>query len=242
MTDETSSQRASGRLARLPILIILLAAGIGAVALRDQLSFAQLAQHHDTLLMWRDSQYALTVAGFLLAYVAVVGLSLPGATVFTLAGGFMFGVFPGVVFNVVAATTGACLIFLAARSGFGARLSARLAQGGGAAARLQAALQRNELSVLLIMRLVPVVPFVLANLIPACLGVRLGRFALTTAVGILPATLIFTSVGAGLADVFAAGTQPDLAVLLKPQVLLPLLGLALLAALPLFVAPLRRVR
>ncbi|MFD1807748.1 hypothetical protein ACFSHQ_05035 [Gemmobacter lanyuensis] len=54
MTDETSSQRASGRLARLPILIILLAAGIGAVALRDQLSFAQLAQHHDTLLMWRD--------------------------------------------------------------------------------------------------------------------------------------------------------------------------------------------
>ncbi|MFD1807747.1 hypothetical protein ACFSHQ_05030 [Gemmobacter lanyuensis] len=77
------------------------------------------------------SYYALTVAGFLLAYVAVVGLSLPGATVFTLAGGFMFGVFPGVVFNVVAATTGACLIFLAARSGFGARLSARLAQGAG---------------------------------------------------------------------------------------------------------------
>lgn len=217
---------------KLPFLLILLAAAVGAFLLRDRLSFEALAEHRDTLLGWRDSHYPLTALAFVLAYVAIVALSLPGATVATLTGGFLFGLFPGVVFNVLGASAGAVMIFLAARAGFGAQFAAALEARGGAVARLQEGLRANEWSVLLMMRLVPAVPFFLANLIPAFLGVRLLPFAVTTALGIIPGALVFTSVGSGLSEVFAAGSRPDLTVIFAPHVLGPLLGLAALSALP----------
>ena len=104
-------------------------------------------------------------------------------------------------------------------------------QGGGAS-RLQTALRENQWSALFIMRLVPALPFVLANLLPAMVGVRLLPFAVTTFIGIIPGTLVFTSVGAGLGKVFAEGERPDLGVIFSRPVLLPLLGLAALSALP----------
>lgn len=217
---------------KLPLLVILIAAVIGAVTLRDTFSIETLVRHRDTLLAFRDAHYLWAVLGFLLAYVAIVALSLPGATVATLIGGFLFGLFPGVLYNVLAAGTGAVLVFLSARAGFGESLAGRIAATGGKAARLQAALQENEWSVLLIMRLVPAVPFFLANLVPAFVGIRLSRFAITTFVGIIPGTLVFTSIGSGLGEVFAMGKVPDLGVIFTPPVLLPLLGLAALAALP----------
>lgn len=222
----------------LPILMILLVAVIGAVSLRDALGIEVLAAHRDRLLVWRDSHFVLTAAGFLLAYVAIVALSLPGATVATLTGGFLFGLFPGVLFNVCAATAGAVLIFLAARAGCGGGLAAAR---GGQGARLRAALRENELEMLLLMRLVPFVPFVLANLVAAAAGVRTSRFALTTFFGILPAALVFTSVGAGLSEVFALGAQPDLGLIFAPHVLVPLLGLAALAALPILLRQFKRL-
>jgi len=101
-------------------------------------------------------------------------------------------------------------------------------------------LRENELSVLFLMRLLPVVPFFLANLIPAALGVGLGRFALTTFFGIMPGALVYTWVGAGLGEVFARGGSPDLGLLFEPQILGPLLGLAALAALPMVLRLFRR--
>ena len=225
---------------RLPILIIGAAALIGALTLRDHLSFDALAQHRETLLALRDAHYLASVVIFILAYAAMVALSLPGATVATLTGGFLFGLFPGVLFNVVAATTGAIGVFLAARLGFGAELAARIEAGGGAAARLQAGLRQYEISALFLMRLVPLVPFFLANLIPAAMNVALWRFAFTTFFGIMPGTLILTWVGAGLGEVFARGEKPDLSLLTDPRFLGPLLGLAALAALPVLIRSIRR--
>ena len=217
-------------LRRLPILVILGAAVLGAVFFRDQLGFDALASHREALVAFRDAHYLVTVGAFLVAYVAIVALSLPGGTVATLTGGFLFGLFPGVLLNVLAATLGAVLIFLAARSGFGERFSSRLATGGGKAARLIEAIRQNEWSVLLLMRLVPAVPFFLANLIPAFTGTRLPTYAATTFLGIIPAAFVFTSVGAGLGEVLARGQTPDLSILFSPPVLLPILGLAALAA------------
>ncbi len=231
-----------GWLRKLPILVILASAVAGLVLLRDDLSFAALAQHREALLAYRDAHYGLAVLGFVAGYAALVGLSLPGATVATLTGGFLFGVFPGALFNVVAATTGAVFVFLAARAGFGQGVAQRVAAGGGAAARLQAGLRENEWSVLLLMRLVPAVPFFVANLIPAFVGTSLWRFAVTTFVGIIPGAVVYTSVGAGLGDVFARGDTPDLGVIFTSPVLLPILGLAALAALPLVVKTLRNGR
>ena len=236
MTD----QKATGLASKLPFLLILLAAGIGAFALRDHLTFDALAENRDTLVTFRDQNYLLAVLGFMLAYIAIVGFSLPGATIATLTGGFLFGVFPGALFNILAATIGATLIFTAAKMGFGERFSAKMSERGGAAARLQAALKDNEWSALMIMRLAPVVPFFIANLIPAFVGVRTSRFVITTFFGIMPGGLILTSIGAGLDAVFESGEMPDLSILFAPHILLPILGLAALSAVPILIKALRK--
>lgn len=227
-------------LRRLPILVILTCAVVGAVLLRDTLSFEALALHREALLAFRDAHYLTTVLGFIAVYIAIVALSLPGGTVATLAGGFLFGLFPGVLYNITGATIGAIAIFLAARSGFGDRFAGKLQSAGGAAARLMAGIKENEWSVLFLMRLIPAVPFFLANLIPAFTGTRLSTFAATTFLGIIPAGLVFTSVGAGLGEVFARGETPNLGVLFTPPILLPILGLAALAALPMVLKAFRK--
>lgn len=222
----------SAWLRRVPILIILAAAILGAVALRDDLSFATLARHREALLTFRDAHYLWSVLAFMAAYIAIVAFSLPGGTVASMTAGFLFGLFPGVLFVIIAAGTGAVCVFLAARAGFGETLARRLETSGGKAARLQAALRQNEWSVLFLMRLVPLVPFFIANLVPAVVGTSLWRFAVSTYIGIIPGALVFTSVGSGLGDVFKRGEAPDLGFVFSPPVLLPLLGLAALAALP----------
>ncbi len=224
---------------KLPILVILASAIGGAVFLRDQVSFAALADNRTALLAFRDAHFVRASLGFIAAYFIIVGLSLPGATVATLTGGFLFGMFPGTAYNVVGASLGAIAVFLAARAGFGADMAAKVQSGNGPAARLQSALRKNEWSALLVMRLVPALPFFLANLIPAFVGARLDRYAVTTVVGIIPGALVFTSIGAGLGEVFARGETPDLGVIFSPPILLPLLGLAALALLPVVIKSLR---
>ena len=229
------------RLARkLPILLILATALLGAFYLRDDLSFAALAENRDRLIAFRDAHFVWASLAFIAAYILIVGFSLPGATIATLTGGFLFGIFPGAAYNVLGASLGAVAVFLAARAGFGADIAAKLQTGTGPAARLQAALQANQWSALLIMRLVPAVPFFIANLIPAFVGIRLAPFALTTALGIIPGALVFTSIGSGLGEVFARGETPDLGLIFAPQILLPILGLALLAALPILLKAVRK--
>ena len=166
MTEITETEKPN-LVRRLPLILIAVVAVMGAFTLRDQLSFGALAAHRDTLIAFRDANYAGTAIVFMAAYVLIVAFSLPGATVATLAGGFLFGVFPGVVFNVTAATIGAVLIFLAARWGLGDQLAARIDASEGRVKRLREGLRENELSVLFLIRLVPAVPFFLANLIPA---------------------------------------------------------------------------
>jgi len=240
--DAPNAGARPGWLRKLPFLVMLAGALLGAVLLRDQLTFEALASHREALIAYRDAQYGLTVLGFIAIYIGIVALSLPGATLATLTGGFLFGLFPGVFFNVIGAGTGATLVFIAARAGFGAGVSARITATGGVAARLQTGLRENEWSVLFLMRIVPAVPFVLANLIPAFVGTSLTRFAVSTFLGIIPGALVYTSVGAGLGEVFARGETPDLGILFTPAVLGPILGLAALAALPMILKAVRRDR
>jgi uncharacterized membrane protein YdjX (TVP38/TMEM64 family) len=163
-------------------------------------------------------------------YVVAVGFSVPGAIWLTLLGGFLFGIVAGSVLVIVSATLGATLIFLAARSVLRGLLRRR---AGGWVERMERGFRQGEVSFLLIMRLVPAVPFFVANLVPAFLGARLGTFVWTTLLGIAPATVVFVSVGAGLGEQLARGEEPDLGVIFQPHILGPLLGLAALAALPL---------
>lgn len=239
MTD-AKPPNPQGWLRYLPLVLIVAGAGLGAVALGDRISFAALADQRAALLAFRDAHYGATVVLFVAAYAAIVAFSLPGATVATLTGGFLFATFPGALFNVAGATIGATLLFLAVRAGLGARLAARMDAADGAIGRLKRGLDANQWEVLFLMRLVPAVPFFVANLVPALVAVPLHRFVITTFLGIIPGALVFTSVGAGLGEVFARGETPDLGVIFEPAVLGPILGLCLLAALPIGIKALRK--
>jgi uncharacterized membrane protein YdjX (TVP38/TMEM64 family) len=239
MTDMTQTAEKSGLARRLPLIAILVVAAVGAFTLRDVLSFETLAANRERLIAFRDANYAATVAVFIAAYVAIVAFSLPGATIATLTGGFLFATFPGALFNVTAATIGATLIFLAARWGLGERLAARMDAGEGSIQRIKQGIDENQWEMLFLIRLVPAVPFFVANLLPALVGVPLGRYVVTTFLGIIPGAVVYTSVGAGLGEVFARGETPDLGIIFEPHVLLPILGLAALAALPIGLKALR---
>ena len=223
----------------IPLLIILIVAVIGAFTLRDYLSFEALRDNRAALLAFRDANYMATVAAFIAVYVAIVAFSLPGATIATLTGGFLFATFPGTLFNVTGATVGATLIFLAARWGLGERLGAKIEAGEGTVKKIKDGIDQNQWSMLFLIRLVPAVPFFVANLLPAFLEVPLHRFMISTFLGIIPGAVVYTSVGAGLGEVFARGESPDMGVIFEPHILLPILGLSVLAALPILLKALR---
>ena len=224
---------------KLPLITIIMVAVIGTYLLRDHLTFDALSQNRESLLAFRDNNYLLTVLLFLGAYVAIVAFSLPGATIASLTGGFLFGIFPGTLFNMIAATLGATGIFLAARWGFGESLGQRIDASQGVVKKIKAGINENEWSMLFLMRLLPIVPFFMANLIPSFLGVPLYRFVVSTFLGIIPGAFIYTSVGAGLGEVFASGKMPNLGIIFEPAILFPILGLAALAALPILINMLR---
>jgi uncharacterized membrane protein YdjX (TVP38/TMEM64 family) len=222
----------SGLTRYLPLIVIAAVAIISAVTLRDYLSFDLLRDNRETLIAFRDGNYLLTALVFVAIYVVIVAFSLPGAVIATLTGGFLFDVGVGTTLNVTGATFGAVLIFLAARLGLGDRLKERMEASDGVVAKIKKGIDENQWSMLFFIRLVPAVPFFVANLIPAFVGVPLYRFAISTFLGIIPGTLVFTSVGAGLGAVFASGETPDLGIIFEPHILLPILGLGLLSVLP----------
>ena len=240
MADMTETTRQGGGLARrLPLLVILAVAAVGAFTLRDYLSFQALAENREALIAFRDANYLATVSVFILAYVVIVAFSLPGATVATLTGGFLFATFPGALFNITGATIGATLIFLAARWGLGEKLSEKMDSSEGAVKKIKSAIDDNQWEALFLIRLVPAVPFFVANLVPALVGVPLFRFVVTTFLGIIPGAVVYTSVGAGLGEVFERGETPNLGIIFEPHILLPILGLCALAALPIVLKALR---
>ena len=217
---------------RLPFLLLAGLAAAGLMAFGDLLTPEALARHRDALLALRQDAPLLLAAGFVAAYVLVVATSIPGATLLSLTGGFLFGLFPGLFLNMAGASLGALALFLAVRAGFAAEVAAAVARSP-AGARLWQRLHAHEISALLAMRFLPAVPFFAANLLAALAGVRLWAFVLTTVIGILPGSIIITQIGAGLGEVFERGEMPDLSILTRPAIWAPLLGLALLSALPL---------
>ncbi|MEL7183697.1 MAG: VTT domain-containing protein [Pseudomonadota bacterium] len=237
MTPPPPSKGGLGRF--VPLVAIGTVAAVGAFYLRDYLSFQTLADNREALIAFRDANYAMTALLFIAAYILIVAFSLPGAAIATLTGGFLFGLFPGALFNAGAATVGATAIFLAAKYGLGDRLAAKMDASGGAVKKIKDGIREDETSYLFIMRLVPAVPFFMANLIPAFVGVSLRKFVLTTFFGILPGGIVYTWVGAGLGEVFARGETPNFGIIFEPHILGPILGLAALAVLPILIKKVR---
>ncbi|HLS68551.1 MAG TPA: TVP38/TMEM64 family protein [Kiloniellales bacterium] len=222
-----------GRLRRWIPLVLLLALGSGfwlLIRLQGGTPGQILQLHHERLLAYVQDQPVPAATAYLLTYSLAVALSLPVASLMTMAGGYLFGILPGTLLAVFGATAGATGLFLAAR---GLSITGMRARAGGRLERLQQGFERGAFNYLLALRLVPLFPFWLVNLAAAIMGVPLGRYLAATLLGMLPSSLIFAATGAGLGSLLDASEEQTASRLLEPALLLPLLGLALLALLPL---------
>ncbi|BBU61725.1 hypothetical protein MSC49_16600 [Methylosinus sp. C49] len=223
---------------RLVPLLALAALIVAAFYLRvDQyLTLDALRDNRAALLEFVQSHSVVAACAYVLAYVGVVALSLPGAAVMTLAGGFLFGVPLGATLTIIGATVGATLLFLIARSAAGDVLRER---AGPFLARMSNGFRKDAFNYLLFLRLVPVFPFWAVNLAPALLGMRLEPFVAATAIGVVPGTLVFAAFGASLGQIFDAGAEVRLEDVFSPTLIAALLGLGALSLLPVI---LRRLR
>ncbi|MEM7443660.1 MAG: TVP38/TMEM64 family protein [Pseudomonadota bacterium] len=192
-------------------------------------SFEMLQDHRQWLTEFVAANAVLASVGFFLAYALAIAISIPVGLILSLAAGFMFGVVWASILVVLAATTGASVAFLAARTALRGVIERR---AGGWIKRLESGFRDSAFSYLLTLRLIPIVPFWLVNLVPALLGVRLTTFAIATLIGIIPGTVVFVSVGNGLGATLDRGETPNLGIIFDPAILLPLIGLAVLSLLP----------
>ena len=227
-TSDESARFSMKRL--LPVAVLGLGSiGFFALGLGDYLTFETLHENRMVLEDFISNHMILAPAIFFLVYAAVVAFSLPGGAVMTIAGGFLFGTLLGTTFVVLSATTGAVAIFMAAKTSLGEPLRAK---AGPWLQKFEAGFQKNAFNYLLVLRLVPLFPFFVVNLVAAFLGVGLRTYAVTTLIGIIPGSFVYASVGTGLGSIFAMGEAFSPAGILTPEIVVALAGLAVLSLLP----------
>ena len=223
-----------------PLLAIALLAALLLVSLAillsgawRHISLAELRERRHELTAYVQAHPVLAVEIYMAAYAVLVALSIPGALLMSLSGGYLFGVWEGAAAAVAGASTGAVAMFLVARTALGDALARHLERREGVLSRLQADAREHTLSTLLALRLMPAVPFALVNLLAGVVRMKLGPYVLATVVGIAPSTLIYTWTGQGLHAVFKRTGAVDLHALVRPEVYGPIVALALLALVPL---------
>ena len=229
--SESAPSRGGLNVKRL-LPIVVLVAGLVAFFAFDLDRFVTLdalKTHREVLQGWVESQGALAWLVYAAIYMAAVAFSIPGGAVLTIAGGFLFGPYVATSVVVIGATCGATILFLAARYAFADYLREK---AGGAMRRMEAGFNENPVSYMLILRLVPLFPFWLVNLVPAFLGVKIRIYFLSTLIGIIPGTFVYSLVGDGAGAVLDAGGALDLGIIFEPRILAPIVGLALLACIP----------
>jgi uncharacterized membrane protein YdjX (TVP38/TMEM64 family) len=229
MSDDTIGNNSVSLRRLLPLLLLVAAGGLFlALGGHRYLSFAALAEHRRWLAgLVARSELGAALA-FVALYAAVTALSVPGAAILTIGSGLLLGISIGTLCSVFGATLGASLVFLAARAG----LSGLVGRIGPAGRRLEAGFRAHAFNYLLALRLIPAVPFWLVNLVAATSGMSLLPYVVATVLGIIPAGIVYASLGSGLGALLDRGEAPDLAILFRPGILLPILGLAVLALLP----------
>lgn len=208
------------------VVLAVLALGIGAFFYFDlgrYLSLDALKANRDHLLAFTEANFGVAAALFVIGYATVVALSLPGGAIMTLAGGFLFGSLLGTALVNVGATTGATLAFLAARyllkdwveQKFGAKLGP-----------IQEGFAKNAFSYLMTLRLIPLFPFFLVNMVSGLMRVSVGTYIAATALGIIPGSFVYAYAGRQL------GTINSLKEIASPNVLLAFSLLGALALVP----------
>ena len=230
-SNNADTTPALGKLKRmLPLGVIALAAVVVfAFDLDSYLSFTALRENRTMLVSFVESHSLVSALLFVTVYAASTALSLPGAIWLTISSGFLFGTTLGTLYAVVGATIGATGIFLIARTAFGDILRKK---ARSSLARMEKGFGENAFSYLLVLRLIPLFPFFLVNLVPAFLGVPLRTYMLATFVGIIPGGFVYANVGSGLGSILDTSGVFSIRGILTPDIVTALVGLAILALLP----------
>jgi uncharacterized membrane protein YdjX (TVP38/TMEM64 family) len=237
MNDERTTGPVKSLRRFWPLAVLALATGTYfGFGLNSYVDLAVLREHRAALQGFVVDHTILAVLAYFGAYVLITALSCPAASLLTVAGGFLFGTAGASVYTVVGATVGATIVFLAARSALGGVLRRRT---GGFLHRMEGGFAENALSYMLVLRLIPVFPFWVVNLVPALLGVNLRTYVLGTFIGIIPGTVIYALAGAGIGGIFDGGGELGLSTVLTPSIIGGLAGLVILSLLPVVYKKLR---
>lgn len=219
-----SSRSNTGKIA----LLLVIGLAIGAFFYFDLGQFLSLdvvKENRDKLLAFTEVNYAIAVGLFIVVYAAVTGLSVPGAAILTLAGGFLFGSLLATAFVNVGATTGATLAFLAARYLLRDWVEHKFGKWLGP---FQEEFAKNAFSYLLTLRLIPLFPFFVVNLVSGLTRVNVGTYVAATAIGIVPGSFVYAYAGRQL------GMINSLKDIASPNVLMAFVLLGVLALVPSF--------
>lgn len=229
MTDTVEKKQSPIWIKLWPVyLIAAVMVGAWQLGLFQYLSLDTLREQQEVLQSFVADNLILAVAIFIGIYAAATLFMIPGALWITIGGGFLFGLVGGSIATIVGATLGASMLFFAASTSIGSALRDR---AGPFMAKMEAGFNENPFSYMFALRLLPVVPFPVANIAPALLGAKYREYAITTAVGIIPGVVAYTWVGSGLGATFAAGEDPNLAIIAK-NMLPALAALGVVALIP----------
>ena len=239
--DNPPPREARPRWIKLLPLGILIAGLVCFFALgwHRYISFEMIRVHRGMLMEWVGRWGMMAAVAYAACYALMAAFSIPGGALATMVGGYLFGLWLGVAASVIGATIGAVAVFLAARTALGDYLRAKAGPG---LKRMEDGFRRNAFSYLLALRMVPIFPFWLVNLVPAFCGVSLRTYTLATLIGIIPGSFVFVSVGNGLGALLDRGEPPDLKIIFQWDILLPILGLAVLALVPVVLRRLQQRR
>ncbi len=224
-----------------PLAFVLGGLGIGyAMGWQQYFTLEFLSAQREVLVSYVEANYALSLIGFGVLYTLAVAFSFPAASILTIFAGFLFGWFVGGITVAFAATAGAALLFLAARSAFGDFLKDKV---GGRVKSLANGFERDAFSYLLVLRLAPVFPFFVMNIAPALFNVPLRTYVAATFLGIMPGTFAYTYLGQGVESVLIAaqeaGTEPSVGDLVTTEITLAFAALACVAVMPTIIKKLR---
>lgn len=216
-----------------PLLLIGAAiALLFATGANRYLSLEALRDNEAALRAFVADNLLLSLAVFVAVYFLTVTTYVPGASILTMTGGFLFGAWVGAGATLLGATLGAIGAWWMIRTALGEPLRERAEKTGGLLKKLIDGFSGNAFSYVFSLRLIPAAPYWLVNAAAGLASVPLRPYALATLLGILPGTVIYSGIGAGLGDVFRRDEAPNLSIIFEPQILWPLVGLAALGFLP----------
>ena len=215
------------------VILLFIIAAFGLSFFSELISFEALKENRSDISDFRDENFILSIILFWLFYFLLVVFSLPGAAVASVSGGFLFGFNLGLLINVTAASTGATVLFILVRYGLKSFKYSRSSDfDNNFAVKIKNGLIQNQVSIMLILRLVPLVPFFLANILPALVSVRSSSAASDVYKRQIPGGIVFTWIGVGVGEVFARNQYPNFKLLFSPMILGPILGLSALILIP----------